>query len=100
LCAWQGFFVLFVREYNISYTTILAGISFYCEIDHFRFPDGLDRGADHGGIGIHTQKLNSKNKKQKNFLHPIGCLEGSYDYFKVMRRIIDMFAAPLLRAHV
>ncbi len=99
LCTWQGFFVLFVCEYNISYTAIFAGISLYCEIDHFRVPDGLDRGADHGGIGIHTQKLNSK-KKNKEFLHPVGCLEDSHDYFKVLRRIIDMFAAQLLCTHV
>ena len=100
MCTWQGFFVLFVCEYNISYTAIFAGISLYCEIDHFRVPDGLDRGADHGGIGIHTQKLNSKKRRTKNFYIRLDAWRDSHDYFKVLKRIIDMFAAPLLCTHV
>lgn len=67
LFAWQGFFVMFICEHNISHTIIHTGISLYCEIDRLRFSDGHDSGADPGGIGIHTQKLKFKKKKEKNF---------------------------------
>ena len=95
--AWQGFFVLFIREHNISHTIIYTVISLYCEIDHLRFSDGPDSGANPGGIGIHTEKLNSRRRKE--FLQPV---DGGrlVDYFKVMRHIRDMFVSTLFPVHV